>query len=153
MKNNDRKLELLDAVDGFPFSLRTEGKASRTIEYYEDLLKYFLRYAENNKRPKRVQSLDASHLRQFLAWVGNRTFEHKAGNGTHLMRKAKPSTVWPYYKALRRLFNWLTEERLTQSNPLSNIRFKAPIIPQTQFSGNESALHSRFKVGRSYCPS
>ena len=120
---------LRDAVDGFLFSLRAEGRAARTIEYYDDLLRCFLRYTEDNGWPDNMQAIDARQLRQFLSWVGSRTFEHDAGNGSHLVRKAKSSTAWPYYKALRRFFNWLVEEGLIRSSPVSTIHFKAPPAP------------------------
>ena len=93
MKHNDTRMGLRDAVDGFLFSLRAEGKADRTIEYYDDLLRCSLRYAEDNRWPDNIQAVDARQLRQFLSWVGSRTFEHDAGNGSHLVRKAKSSTA------------------------------------------------------------
>jgi len=120
---------LRDAVDGFLFSLRAEGRADRTIEYYNDLLGCFLRYIEGNRVPANIQAVDARQLRQFLSWVGSRTVEHHAGNGSHLARKAKSSTAWPYYKALRRFFNWLVEEGLIKLSPVSAIHFKAPPPP------------------------
>ncbi len=120
---------LRDAVEGFLFSLGAEGKAERTIEYYDDLLKCFLRYVENNQWPDNVQGIGAGQLRQFLFWVGSRTFEHDAGNGSHLVRKAKPSTAWPYYRALRRLFNWTVEEGYLEASPLATIHFKQPPPP------------------------
>jgi site-specific recombinase XerD len=123
---------LRDAVDGFLFSLRAEGRTSRTIEYYDDLLGCFLRYAKSNKWPDNIQFVDARQLRQFLSWVGSRTFEHDAGNGSRLARKAKSSTAWPYYKALRRLFNWLVEEGLVESSPVTTIHFKTPPPPPIQ---------------------
>jgi len=116
-------------VEGFLFALGAEGKAKRTIEYYSDLLKHFLRYAADNRWPESIQAIDAKQLRLFLSWVGSRTLEHNAGNGTHLVRQAKASTAWPYYKALRRLFNWLVEERLTRSSPVTRIHFKSPPPP------------------------
>ena len=120
---------LRDAVDGFLFSLRAEGKADRTIEYYNDLLRCSLRYTEGNKWPDNIQAVDARQLRQFLSWVGSRTFEHDAGNGSHLVRKAKSSTAWPCYKVLRRLFNWLAEEGLVESSPVNTIHKKLHWIP------------------------
>jgi len=58
---------LRDAVDGFLFSLRAEGRADRTIEYYDDLLRCSLRYAEDNRWPDNIQAVDARQLRQFLS--------------------------------------------------------------------------------------
>jgi len=45
------------------------------------------------------------------------------------VRKAKPSTAWPYYRALRRLFNWAVEEGYLESSPLATIHFKPPPEP------------------------
>jgi site-specific recombinase XerD len=129
VKHNNTHLRIREAVDGFLFSLKAEGKADRTVGYYKDLLKYYLRYSEDNRWSDNVCTIDARHLRQFLSWVGSRTIEHYAGNGSHLVRKAKSSTAWPYYKALRRFFNWLLEEQLIDSNPVINIHFKAPSPP------------------------
>jgi site-specific recombinase XerD len=76
--------------------------------------------------------LGSREIREFLLWVGARTYEYSAGNGTHLARKAKPSTAWPYYRALRRLFNWAMEESYLKSSPLSTIHFKSPSAPPVQ---------------------
>lgn len=138
MKHNDTRLGLREAVDGFLFSLKAEGKADRTVDYYADLLKCSLLYAEGNKWPDSIHSVDTRQLRQFLSWVGSRTFEHDAGNGSHLVRKAKSSTAWPYYKALRRFFNWLLEEGLIESSPVSTIHFKTPPPPPIEpFTSDE----------------
>ncbi len=125
MKHNDARLGLHEGLDGFLFSLKAEGRADRTVEYYEDLLKCFVQFAEGNGWGD-LKAVDSNQLRRFLSWVGSRTFEHDAGNGSHLIRKAKASTAWPYYKALRRFFNWLVEESLIETSPLSIIHFKAP---------------------------
>jgi len=48
------------------------------------------------------------------------------------VRKAKPSTAWPYYRALRRLFNWAVAEGYLESSPLATIHFKAPPEPPVE---------------------
>lgn len=129
MKHDYARVELRNAVGGFLFSLRAEGKSNRTIEYYDDLLRCFLQYTEVNKWTDKIQAVSSIQLRQFLSWVGSRTFEHRAGNGSFLFRKAKASTAWPYFKALRRFFNWSIEEGLIKSSPVSTIHFKTPPPP------------------------
>ena len=54
-----------------------------------------------------------------------RTHEYTAGNGSRRFTKSKPSTAWPYYKALRRLFNWGVEEGFLEENLVKGIHFKA----------------------------
>jgi len=119
-------------VDGFLFSLKAEGRARRTIEYYGDLLRPFLRYSQNRGWPNNSPSLDTHQIREFLSWVGTRACEHSAGNGTRLVRQAKPSTAFPYFRALRRLFNWAVEEGYLKSSPLSTIHFKPPSAPPVE---------------------
>jgi site-specific recombinase XerD len=66
------------------------------------------------------------HVRQFLAWVGTRTVSYVAGRGSRRVIHSRPSVAWPYYKAIRRLYNWAIEEYLVTANPTSTIHFKAP---------------------------
>jgi site-specific recombinase XerD len=132
VKHRDKTIGLQDLVEGFLFSLQAEGRASRTHEYYEKLLKHFLLYAKSQDWPSGVDLLDSKQIRQFLSWVGSRSFEYTAGNGSRRFTKSKPSTAWPYYKAVRRLFNWAIEEGLLQKSPMDGIHFRAPPPPPIQ---------------------
>ena len=132
MRHNDNRIGLQELVDGLLFSLQAEGRAIRTIQYYRDLLRPLLDYARDKGWSDGVSSLDAHRLREFLSWVGSRTCEHTVGNGTNRVRKARPSTAWPYYRALRRLFNWAVEEGYLESSPLATIHFKPPPEPPVE---------------------
>ena len=135
---NERTTTLQDSVEGFLFSLQAEGRAPRTHEYYAKLLRHFTEYARSQDWPERVELLDIKRIRQFLSWVGSRSFEYTAGNGSRRFTKAKPSTAWPYYKALRRLFNWSVEEGLLEASPAKGIHFRTPPPPPIEpYSLNE----------------
>ena len=109
---------LRDLVEGFLFSLRAEGKSNGPIEYYTYLLHSLLPYAGEQGWPDSVASLDTHRLREFLTWTATRTFELKVcNNGGKTIKKAKPSTAWPYHRALRRLFNWAVEEGYLEQVP------------------------------------
>lgn len=132
MKHRE-SIGLDDLVEGFLFSLRAEGKSSGTIEYYSYLLHPLLSYADRQVWPADAASLDTRRLREFLTWTGTRTQELRvANNGGKVVRKAKPSTAWPYYRALRRLFNWAVEEGYLESSPLAIIHFKQPSTPPVE---------------------
>jgi len=126
VKHSDSRIGLQDLAEGFLFSLQAEGRAPRTVEYYREKLRILLAYASDKGWPDSLSSLDTHRIREFLSWVGSRTYEHSIGNGTSRIRKAKPSTAWPYYRALRRLFNWAVEEGYLESSPLATIHFKPP---------------------------
>jgi len=121
-----KAIGLQDLVDGLLFSLQAEGKSTRTIGYYRDLLRPFLNYASQRRWPDDPTTLDAQNIRGFLSWIVFRCCEYAVGNGAKRVGKATPSTAWPYYRALRRLFNWAVEEGYMKSSPLANIRFKPP---------------------------
>jgi site-specific recombinase XerD len=90
------------------------------------LLRHLLDFSIDQSWPPHINQLESKHCRQFLSWVGSRSYEYNPGNGSRRFVKSKPSTSWPYYKALRRLFNWGVEEGLVQENPTKDIHFKAP---------------------------
>ncbi len=130
MKHNEN-IGLNDLVEGFLFSIRAEGKSSATIDYYSYLLKPFLSYSKSNHWEDALSALDPHRLREFLNWTATRTLELKvAGNGGKRIKKAKPSTAWPYYRAIRRLLNWAIEEGYLESSPLDSIHFKQPPLPR-----------------------
>jgi integrase len=133
VRHSDKAIGLRDLVDGLLFSLQAEGKSVRTLGYYRDLLSPFLDYAQSRGWSDGLSSLDAHRLREFLSWVGTRAGEYSVGNGTKRVRKPKPATAWPYYRALRRLFNWAVEEGYLESSPLATIHFKPP--PESPIEG------------------
>ena len=132
MKQNNKGTGLQDLVEGFLFSLQAEGRAPRTHEYYAKLLSHLLDYSKSQCWPDGVDLLEAKHFRQFLSWVSSRNFEYAAGNGSRRSIKSKPSTAWPYHKAVRRLLNWSVEEGLLKENPAKEVHFKAPPLPLIQ---------------------
>jgi len=130
---HNANIGLRDLVEGFLFALRAEGKSNGTIEYYTYLLHPLLSYANEQGWPDSLLLLDTCRLREFLTWTGTRTFELKvANNGGKIAKKAKPSTSWPYFRVLRRLFNWAVEEGYLESSPLVTIHFKPPPEPPVE---------------------
>lgn len=120
-------------MEGFTFSLRAEGKSNGTLTYYTCLLNTFLLYAHNRGWTDSTTSLDSNRLREFLIWTATRTSELKVCNhGGKTIKKAKPSTAWPYYRALRRLVNWAIEEGYLEASPLATIHFKQPPTPPVE---------------------
>ncbi|MFC1969468.1 phage integrase SAM-like domain-containing protein [Chloroflexota bacterium] len=134
MRNSLKGIGLRDLIDGFLFSLRAEGRSSHTTEYYSDLLRSLLNYAQDNRWSHEAVTLDAHRVREFLSWVGSRIVKPEVGNGTRRRRKVKPSTTWPYYRALRRLFNWAVDEGYLEASLLATIRFKPPPAPPKLYS-------------------
>jgi hypothetical protein len=68
-------IALRDLIDGFLFSLRAEGKSNATIEYYSYFLNPLLTYVTSRDWANNLRALDTVRLREFLTWVGTRTYE------------------------------------------------------------------------------
>ena len=125
-----QNIGLHDLVEGFLFSLRAEGKSRSTIDYYTYLLHPLLSYAKLHDWLDDILSLDTQHVREFLNWIGTRTYEKKIPHkNDKVIQNARPVTAWPYFRVLRRLFNWAVDEGYLESSPVSTIRFKAPSEP------------------------
>jgi site-specific recombinase XerD len=133
VKQNGEGIGLKELVDGLLFSVQAEGRSARTVEYYRDKLRLFLDYAREKGWGDSSTAIDSHRVREFLSWTGSRVCEHQVGNGTKLVRKAKPTTAWPYYRCLRRLFNWAVAEGYMPSSPLATIHFKPP--PEAPIEG------------------
>ena len=70
-------------------------------------------------------------MREFLSWTTSRSYEHTAGNGARIFRRSKQTCAWPYFRALRRLFNW-TIGGVLEVSPLVKIHFKPPAAPRVE---------------------
>jgi hypothetical protein len=58
LKNKANIIGLRDLIDGFLFSLKAEGKSSRTIHYYQDLLLPFLNYVSSKSWSEKLDQID-----------------------------------------------------------------------------------------------
>jgi site-specific recombinase XerD len=128
MKSSTESLTLQNLVEGLLFSLQVEGRAPRTIGYYKDLLNTFLSYTQKHDIIS-VDVVGVKEVRQLLSWVGSRIVNVEVGNDAKTIKQAKPSTAYPYFRALRRLFNWAIQEGYISISPLANIHFKPPAPP------------------------
>jgi integrase len=89
-----------------------------------------LTYTKEHNWPDDILSLNTNLIREFLNWTGTITQVIEIANKRGLItKKAKPSTAWPYFRALRRFLNWAVAEGYLHSSPLSTIHFKPPKTP------------------------
>ena len=132
MKHSQRGIGLQDLVEGFLFSLQAEGRSPQTHTYYSKLLSCLLRYSKTQSWPDHIDQLEVRHFREFLSWIGSRSFEYVAGNNCRRFAQPRSSKAWRYYKAIRRLFNWSVEEGLLEESPVKGLRYKAPPPPPIQ---------------------
>ena len=114
-------------VQGFIFTIKTEGKAHSTIDFLEGNLRRFLWYNVEHGWPDDIHAVDAWKIREFLSYAGTaRCRWGIAGNGSESSRNPSTTNGWRYYRTLRRFFNWTVAEGFLVENPLSKINMKPP---------------------------
>lgn len=124
---NTPELSLSSLVQGFVFTLTTEGKAPTTVSYYQGNLRRFLWYAKEHGWADDPRSIDAWNIREFLAYAGTaRNRWGTMGNGSENCRSPSRTGGWRYYRTLRRFFNWAVSEGFMERTPLSNIKPEPP---------------------------
>lgn len=113
---------------GFILTCQTEGKSTRTVEYYRENLRRFLWYAEQRGWPDDARLITEWEIRDFLAYVSNATNRWGlTGNGSETSRaKASYSTVYHYFVVLSTFFNWAVREGFLHESPLSTVKVARP---------------------------
>lgn len=126
------KYMLTQVVERFLFALLADGRAQRTQNYYKNPLALFLQFALDQQWPAYIQDIDATRIRQFIAWAGTRTGAYQAGKGSQRRFEPRQSRGFSYFKSVRRLFTWAAEQHFITSNPVTAIHFRAPPAAQIQ---------------------
>lgn len=119
---------LKSLVNGFLLTKRTEGKSSRTIEYYEGNLQRFLWYAGKEGWSDDIRQITEWQIREFLSYTATESCRWGlSGSGSESSRQqASPSTVHHYNAVLKAFFNWCVNEGFLAESPLVRVRIATP---------------------------
>lgn len=101
---NTKIITYSKAKESFFLAQEVEGKSERTIELYEQSLKFFERFLLG-KNPLEVEGND---IRRFIFHLKDKNY-------------AK-GTIYNHIKELRVFYRFLTEERLIEKNPTESIK-------------------------------
>lgn len=114
---------LEEAIQMLLIATQVEGRSPHTVEWYRRRLTPLVNFLGNVP----VEQITAHDLRQYIAHLqGQKT--RWSNHPKHKEREGglSPETVSGHYRALRRLFNWLVEEEILQTNPMRKIRAPKP---------------------------
>ena len=114
-------LELANLMEGFRLSCHTEGKSSKTVEWYMCFLAKFRRFLELSEMPTDATQIDKDHIRAFIRYLQTRA------RIPHADTSLSPATVQGYVRTLKSFFSWLEREGYVTANPMTRIPLpKAP---------------------------
>jgi site-specific recombinase XerD len=119
---------LRSLVNGFVLTKQTEGKSTRTVEFYSENLKRFLWYVQKQDWPDDIRMLTEWNIREFLGYVSNeRCRWGLEGNGSETSRgKASYTTVHHYFVILANFFGWVVREGFLKESPTAKIKVAKP---------------------------
>jgi integrase/recombinase XerD len=111
-----------EAIESLLLATEANGRSPQTVEGYRRKLKPLQTFLGNVP----VEEITVNDLRRYIVHLKERSTRW-ADHPKHQEREGglSPFTVASYYRALRRLFNWLQEEGILQINPMRRIK-----IPQ-----------------------
>ena len=108
-------------LEGFKYDLESTVRP-KTVDYYCGGIRRFLQWVQSTDSLSDIQLLTKHHIQAF--------FHHLATNHKPNCSVNKPAAIerlrWPYYRALRRFFEWAVKEGYLQGNPMKGIVLNAP---------------------------
>ena len=117
-------------MNGFVLTKQTEGKSSRTVEFYSENLKRFLWYAQKQDWPNDIRMITEWHIREFLGYLANEECRWGLkGNGSETSQgKASHTTVHHYFVVLANFFGWVAREGFLKESPTAKIKVAKPKV-------------------------
>ncbi|MFC2013436.1 tyrosine-type recombinase/integrase [Chloroflexota bacterium] len=112
-------------AQGYILNCRCEGKSPKTINTYEEHLKRFIWFCQQQGYPDEPQLLTVHHIRGFLWYIASEPTRWGA-TSTTACKQAGQATVNHYYRVLNTFFRWLERETLLHVNPF--VHLKTPKI-------------------------
>jgi integrase/recombinase XerD len=112
---NNKDLDICNLIEGFRLSCQTEGKSSKTIEWYTCFLTKFSQFLESRSFPADVNQIGKNHIKVFIHYLQT---EAKV---PHADAHLSGATVQGYVRTLKAFFSWLEREGYIEANTMARI--------------------------------
>lgn len=104
-------------LHGFSYELQATTKP-QTANYYCGEVSRFLRWARTSGVPQDIRLITKHDVYAFFHYLAIGS----AGSEPNSVERRR----WPYYRALRRFFDWAVKEGYLERSPMDGIKLKAP---------------------------
>lgn len=108
-----KALQIKDAIDGYIVRCKSKGFSHRTIEWYEQKLRFFCAYMLEQQSTKDLKSVTLMHLRAFVLHV------HAMKSRTN--NNVSEITVKGYVQVIKGFFSWCVSEDLLKTDPATKL--------------------------------
>ena len=111
----------------FEMSNLADGKSPKTIIWYRDILKLFLRYLKENMNSNSIGEFNIENARNYVLYLRSRNKFGRYTNTRKQQSGLSPQTVRGHIRGLKAFSSWLHREQYTTENRLINL--KIPRVP------------------------
>lgn len=118
-------------VEDFMLYCTSKNLSKKTMKSYEQTLKLFQLYMEDEHEVKEVDKVDTKQVRQYIEYLkerGKYTVQvanadiNKPHNRTDRNKPISVSTINNYIRNIKVFFNYLEEEKIIRDNPMDRIK-------------------------------
>ncbi|MBU5311043.1 tyrosine-type recombinase/integrase [Tissierella carlieri] len=118
-------------VEDFMLYCTSKNLSKKTMKSYEQTLKLFQLYMEDEHEVKEVHEVDTKQIRQYIEYLkerGKYTVQvanadiNKPHNRTDRNKPISVSTINNYIRNIKVFFNYLEEEKIIRDNPMDRIK-------------------------------
>ena len=128
LRSRNMEMTLSDLLELFAATKRTEGRAEKTVSWYEEMIGRFVRYLQDDTEPM-LEDLCLQNARAFVSSLQQKRTRYEAHPfRTETEGGLSPSTIHGYVRALKAFSSWLHEEGFTAENVLHRLR--RPKLPE-----------------------
>lgn len=114
-------------LDEYRFSLMTLNRSPKTISWYLQILRRYLRFLEFNSLHKPIQLLGTQELKAYIAYLQNAIRWADNPNVTKSAGKLSPFSIQGHVRAIKAFWGWLLREGHVEYNRLA--KFPLPKVP------------------------
>ncbi len=116
------------AIQGYILDCRVRARSVRTIQWYEQKLKSFARWLDEDEDIQSMGDVAVTHLRSFVVHLQSVQAGRNTINKGDDTTQISPLTVKGYVQVIKGFFTWCHNEEIIQINPSQ--RLKLPSVPE-----------------------
>jgi len=117
-------MKIDEAIKGYILDCKVRGRSHRTIEWYEQKLRYFARWLNEEEEVRQLGGVSIAHLRSFVLHLQSVPLARSSADGDEHI---SPLTVKGYVQVIKGFFSWCHNEELIDKNPAQ--RLQLPSVP------------------------
>jgi len=115
-------------TESYAHCLRSEGKSTKTIEWYTANLKRFAKFLGDNYLSQSVTEIGKEEARRFISYLQTEVRRWENHSSIHDEKRLSAYSVQGYARTIKAFWSWLKDEGYITHNPMTSL--KLPKTPR-----------------------